>query len=105
MTAGTNVVGWGVGVCAVWLVSCMVAVGPYAGWNTWRLHDARCHLSTLWPLSFTALLTFIVCGQVAVALLLWAATHAARLRTTGTTMHGVQQPSTDGEEAPIACQT
>lgn len=105
MTAGTNVVGWGIGVCTVWTVSSMVAVAPYAGWNTWRLHDARCHLSTLWPLSFTALLTFIVCGQVAVALLLWAATHAARLRTTATTMRGVQQPTTDGEEAPIACQT
>lgn len=104
MTAGTNVAGWSVGVGAVWLVSCVVAVAPYAGWNTWKQHDARCHLSTLWPLSFTALLTFLVCGQVAVALLMWAATHATRLRTTGEGMRGVQR-RTDGEEAPIANQT
>lgn len=104
MTAGTNVAGWSVGVGAVWVVSIVVAVAPYAGWNTWQQHDARCHLSTLWPLSFTALLTFLVCGQVAVALLMWAATHATRLRTIGDGVHSVQRRS-DGEEAPIASQT
>ncbi|XP_045593934.1 tyramine receptor Ser-2 [Procambarus clarkii] len=103
MTAGSNVVGWSVGVGAVWLVAVVVSVLPYAGWNSWEAHDARCHLSTLWPLSFTAFLTFLVGGHVAAALLMWASTRATQLKAMATRTGippAVNCP--DAEEAPIA---
>ncbi|KAK3869876.1 hypothetical protein Pcinc_024840 [Petrolisthes cinctipes] len=107
MTAGTNVVGWSAGVIAVWVVATGVGVLPYAGWNSWVHHDARCHLSTLWPLSFTAFLSFLVGGHVAVALLMWASTHATSLKAAAANnaaRHGRTVPTAalDAEEAPIA---
>lgn len=106
MTAGSNVVGWSVGVGAVWLVALIVSVLPYAGWNSWEDHDARCHLSTLWPLSFTAFLTFLVGGHVAAALLMWASTRATQLKAMAS-RRGTTTPATatDAEEAPIANHT
>ncbi|XP_071545475.1 uncharacterized protein [Panulirus ornatus] len=106
MTAGSNIVGWGVGVGAVWLVALIVSVLPYAGWNSWEDHDARCHLSTLWPLSFTAFLTFLVGGHVAAALLMWASTRATQLKAMAS-CRGTTTPASgnDAEEAPIANHT
>ncbi|XP_042218586.1 uncharacterized protein LOC121863807 isoform X2 [Homarus americanus] len=103
MTAGSNVVGWSVGVSAVWFVAIVVSVLPYAGWNSWEVHDARCHLSTLWPLSFTAFLTFLVGGHVAAALLMWASTRATQLKAMAS-RRGAAPPTNcpDAEEAPIA---
>ncbi|XP_064100082.1 probable G-protein coupled receptor No18 [Macrobrachium nipponense] len=103
MTAGSNTIGWSMAVGAVWLVAIVVSILPYAGWNSWEDHDSHCHLSTLWPLSFTAFLTFLVGGHVAAALLMWASTRATQLKAMST-RRGNAPPSAcpDQEEAPIA---
>ncbi|XP_037779049.1 uncharacterized protein [Penaeus vannamei] len=103
MTAGTNVVGWSVAVGAVWWVAVIVSVLPYIGWNSWEAHDESCHLSTLWPLSFTAFLTFLVGGHIASALLMWASTRATQLKAM-TVRRGPAPANAcnDPEEAPIS---
>ncbi|CAL4088648.1 unnamed protein product [Meganyctiphanes norvegica] len=103
MTLGTNVIGWSVAVCGVWVISLVVALLPYMGWNSWEDHDARCHLSTLWPLSFTAFLCFILGIEVMTAVLMWALTRAQQLKTM--TTHTSQHPPSscsEPEDAPIA---
>ncbi|KAK7072435.1 hypothetical protein SK128_001746 [Halocaridina rubra] len=106
MTAGSNTIGWGMAVGAVWLVAIIVSILPYAGWNSWEDHDAHCHLSTLWPLSFTAFLTFLVGGHIAAALLMWASTRATQLKAASARRGTVPPPGcVDQEEAPIANHT
>ena len=72
-------------VAVVWIWAAIVSALPWLGWNTWLAHDARCHLSTLWPLSFTTFVTFLVAVHMALALLMWASARAGTGDTTSNT--------------------
>ncbi|RXG69812.1 hypothetical protein Avbf_00834 [Armadillidium vulgare] len=79
---GNSLAGWGGAVLGVWVYSFGIALLPWAGWNSWITHDARCHLSTLWPLSFTTFLTFLVGAHMAATLFMWASSRAAQLKAS-----------------------
>ena len=102
LTTSNTVTWWGIALAGVWIGAAVVSLLPWAGWNSWELHDARCHLSTLWPLSFTSFLFFFVGVHVALALLMWASSRATQLKAAAIAARTASTQSNDAEVAPIA---